>query len=72
MITQKELTILSEKVACKMKDLLDYFGIRYVEGYDRLTTSCPIHDGADNPEAFTITPKRGSVFGCWRCLTHSC
>ena len=72
MITQKELTILSEKLACKMKDLLDYFGIRYVESYDRLTTSCPIHEGADNPEAFTITTKRGSFFGCWRCWTHSC
>ena len=72
MITQKELAILSEKVACNIKELLDYFGIRYVESYDRLTTSCPIHAGADNSEAFTITTKRGSFFGCWRCWTHSC
>ena len=69
---KKQLIVLSNKVAEKMTDLFDFFGVRYFEQYDRITSVCPIHEGADNPQAFTVTTTRDQYFGYWRCWTHGC
>ena len=68
---REELAVLSHKVALRMEDLLDLFGVEYLRQYDRITCACPIHEGADNPQAFTITME-DKYFGCWRCWTHGC
>ena len=68
---KEELAVLSHKVALRMEDLLDLFGVEYFRQYDRITCVCPIHEGADNPQAFTITME-DKYFGCWRCWTHGC
>ena len=69
---KNELIILSNKVAEKITELFDLFGVRYFEQYDRITSVCPIHEGADNPQAFTVTTTRDQYFGYWRCWTHGC
>ena len=69
---KNELIILSNRVAEKITDLFDLFGVRYFEQYDRITSVCPIHEGADNPQAFTVTTTRDQYFGYWRCWTHGC
>ena len=68
---KEELAVLSHKVALRMEDLLDLFGVEYFRQYDRITCVCPIHEGADNPQAFTVTME-DKYFGCWRCWTHGC
>ena len=68
---KEELAVLSHKVALRMEDLLDLFGVEYFRQYDRITCVCPIHEGADIPQAFTITME-DKYFGCWRCWTHGC
>ena len=69
---KKQLIVLSNKIAEKITDLFDLFGVRYFEQYDRITSVCPIHEGADNPQAFTVTTSRDQYFGYWRCWTHGC
>ena len=69
---KNQLIVLSNKIAEKITDLFDLFGVRYFEQYDRITSVCPIHDGADNPQAFTVTTTRDQFFGYWRCWTHGC
>lgn len=69
---KEELAVLSHKVALRMEDLLDMFGVDYIRLYDRITCSCPIHEGADNPQAFTVTVSEDKYFGCWRCWTQGC
>ena len=69
---KNQLIVLSNMVAEKITDLFDLFGVRYFEQYDRITSVCPIHEGADNPQAFTVTTTRDQYFGYWRCWTHGC
>ena len=69
---KKQLIVLSKKVADNITDLFELFGVDYTDLYDRITCVCPIHEGADNPQAFTITTTEGQYYGCWRCWTHGC
>lgn len=62
------LEAISEKLIESINDILDEFGIKYTDYGDRVSFSCPIHDG-DNPEGCSIL-KRG--VGNWKCFTHNC
>lgn len=35
---------------------------------DNIYSTCPIHDGSDNPRAFSFSPERGM----WKCWTRDC
>jgi 5S rRNA maturation endonuclease (ribonuclease M5) len=35
---------------------------------DNIYSTCPIHDGSDNPRAFSFSPERG----IWKCWTRDC
>ena len=55
-----------------MRELLVHFDVAFEDQDNLLVSVCPIHDGADNPTAFTIDLEEGEYFGYWRCWTKSC
>ena len=48
--------------------ILDHFNIEYHNNHDGIACVCPIHEGADNKKACTISPEKKS----WKCWTHNC
>ena len=62
---------LNELVVDNLRDILDEFGIDYVEYYDRLSFPCPIH-GSDNDESLSVFINGHSIAGNWRCWTKEC
>ena len=70
--TTEELSVLSDQIAYKARDLLDYFGVEYEDHEDYLSAVCPIHEGADNSHGFTIKLVEGDYFGFWKCWTRGC
>ena len=35
---------------------------------DNIYSTCPIHEGSDNPRAFSFSPSKG----IWKCWTRDC
>ncbi|MAF25005.1 hypothetical protein CL634_05455 [bacterium] len=69
---QQYIAQLSNMVAYQMRELLVCFDVPFEDQDNLLVGVCPIHDGADNPHAFTVDLEEGDYFGCWRCWTRGC
>lgn len=70
-LTKKKISSLCEALLPKSKQLLDYFGVNWVEFPNRLAFACPIH-GGDNPEGCCIFTDGESNTGNWSCWTNHC
>lgn len=72
-LTRQEKIVLNQKLTDKARDLLEYFNIKYADYESYISMTCPIHDGADNPSAFSIcTDSDDEMYGLWRCWTRGC
>lgn len=69
---QKYIAQISEALGHQMRELLVYFDVEFEDQDNLLVGVCPVHDGADNPTAFTVDLEEGDYFGYWRCWTKSC
>lgn len=67
MISQQQISAISDKLLDCLSDVLDHFNIEYRESPSRYFFPCPIHNG-DNEDGCTI--YRNS--GIWNCHTASC
>ena len=72
-LSRKEKIALNHKLADKARDILEYFELKYADCDSYVSTTCPIHEGADNPSAFSIcTDPDDEMYGLWRCWTRGC
>jgi DNA primase len=62
-----EVNILKELANQSITKVFDALHIQYVDKYDYLQSSCPIH-GGDNPTAFSWVKQKGY----FRCFTRRC
>jgi DNA primase len=62
-----DLTILKELANENVTAIFDAFGLDYIDKYEYLQMTCPIH-GGDNPTAFSWVKDRGY----FRCFTRHC
>lgn len=70
-LTKKKISSLCDALLPKSKQLLEYFGVDWVEFPNRLAFACPIH-GGDNPEGCCIFTDGESNVGNWSCWTNHC
>lgn len=63
-----DATILKELANDNIHLIFDAFELDYIDKYNYYQMICPIHDGADNPTAFSWV-KDGGYF---RCFTRHC
>ena len=70
-LTNQQILAVSNQLATRVKDLLKYFEIDYIEYPNRLAFACPIH-GGDNPEGCSIFTDGVSSKGNWNCWTANC
>jgi hypothetical protein len=71
-LSNKELKVLSDKIASNIQRVLGHFGVPIQDFGEYISCACPIHDG-DNPNAFTMTvDSEHSYFGIWKCWTQGC
>ncbi|MAF25445.1 hypothetical protein CL634_07715, partial [bacterium] len=72
-LSREEKIALNHKLADRARDMLEHFGLKYADYESYISTTCPIHDGADNPSAFSIcTDSDDDMYGLWRCWTRGC
>ena len=72
-LSRQEKIVLNQKLADKARDLVEYFDIAYADYESYISMTCPIHEGADNPSAFSIcTDPDDEMYGLWRCWTRGC
>ena len=72
-LSRQEKIVLNQKLADKARDLVEYFDIAYADYASYISMTCPIHEGADNPSAFSIcTDPDDEMYGLWRCWTRGC
>ena len=70
-LTKKKISSLCEALLPRSKQLLEYFGVEWVEFPNRLAFACPIH-GGDNPEGCCIFTDGQETAGNWSCWTNHC
>jgi len=63
-----DLKKLKDIVYSNPEPVLDRLGIEYEIFGDNIYSTCPIHDGSDNPRAFSLSSK----MKMWKCWTHNC
>lgn len=63
-----KLTTIKKKLNSEIKQVLDKLDIEYEIFSDNLYSTCPIHEGSDNPRALSYSMSKG----IWRCWTRNC
>ena len=71
LLESKQISKISDQLFAKLPDLLDHFGVEYIEYPNRYAFACPVH-GGDNTEACTIFTEGNHTKGNWNCWTHHC
>lgn len=66
-----KVNVLTELALQRIEELIDLLGLDLYIAGDKLCGACPIHEGADNPNAFSMS-LAGEIPGLWRCHTHNC
>lgn len=61
-----------KKIKAKLNDeaelVFKKLGMEYEKFSDNIYSTCPIHEGSDNPRAFSFSPSKG----IWKCWTRDC
>lgn len=52
----------------RAEEIFSKLGMNYEVLGDNIYCSCPIHDGSDNPRAFSFSKQKG----IWKCWTRDC
>lgn len=61
---QQIKTLLNENAELVFKEL----GMECETFSDNIYSTCPVHEGSDNPRAFSFSPQKG----IWKCWTRDC
>jgi 5S rRNA maturation endonuclease (ribonuclease M5) len=63
-----DLHKIKNKLNEKAEDIFSKLGMKYETLGDNIYCSCPVHDGSDNPRAFSFSKQKG----IWKCWTRDC
>ena len=66
-----ELDLIVEQLVERLDEVLNHFGIDYIEHPDRFALACPIHD-SDNEQSLNIYINGHTTAGNWKCWTQEC
>ena len=66
--TKLDLEKVKEIILDDVYKLLDSFNLKYTQDGDNVFMCCPIHEGSDNQNGCSISPK----FKVWKCWTRGC
>mgnify|MGYP001377646347 CR=1 FL=1 len=70
-LSQPEIAKVCDMLSERVDELLDRFGVDYVEYPNRFSFPCPVH-GGDSPEGCTVFTDGDTVKGNWKCWTCHC
>jgi len=72
MIISKAARIaLADILSDRIDELFNFLEIDYTDNNEYYGFTCPIHEGADNPQGCTMT-VHGEWKGAWKCWTRGC
>lgn len=63
-----DLKKLKHKLNENCEKVFNNLGMKYEKFGDNIYCTCPIHDGSDNPRAFSYSISKG----IWKCWTRDC
>ena len=66
-----KVNVLTDFALQRIEEIVDLLGLDLYFASNKLCGVCPIHEGADNPNAFVMNLD-GEIPGLWRCHTHNC
>jgi len=71
MLSNQKISSICSEMLNKAEELLQHFGIEYVEFQNRFAFPCPVH-GGDSSEACCIFTDGTTSKGNWQCFTRGC
>lgn len=63
-----DLKKIKQKLNDNCEIIFSKLGMKYEKFGDNIYCTCPIHDGSDNPRAFSYSVSKG----IWKCWTRDC
>ena len=59
---------LKQKLNSEAELVFEKLGMECENFGGNIYSTCPIHEGSDNPRAFSFSPEKG----IWKCWTRDC